>query len=142
MLFVDLGRGKDGYFSDITRMLFLGEPSVDYLKVHQIVYKGLIAWLQTTRRGVLAKDFDAATRGVIEEAGYEEYFVHLLAHGLGSEVHEQTYLGATLNTVLKDGMVFSVEPGIYLPENFGVCQEEIIILRSGNPEILSDLPLI
>jgi len=89
---------------------------------------------------VLAKDVDAAARKVIADAGYGDYFVHRLGHGLGSEVHEQPYLSASSNTVLEAGMVFSIEPGIYLPGEFGVRLEEIVILRPDGPEILSQLP--
>ena len=85
---VDLGRGKEGYVSDITRMMFLGAPSRQYLTVHQIVEDAVSAALHMARLGVLAKDVDAAARKVIEQAGYGEYFLHRLGHGIGSEVHE------------------------------------------------------
>jgi len=137
---VDLGGGKDGYVSDITRMMFLGDPTPEYLKIHQIVDNAVSAALKAARPGVLAKDVDAAARKVIADAGYGDYFVHRLGHGLGSEVHEQPYLSASSNTVLEAGMVFSIEPGIYLPGEFGVRLEEIVILRPDGPEILSQLP--
>ncbi len=137
---VDLGGGKDGYVSDITRMMFLGDPTPEYLKIHQIVDNAVSAALKAARPGVLAKDVDAAARKVIADAGYGDYFVHRLGHGLGSEVHEQPYLSASSNTVLEAGMVFSIEPGIYLPGKFGVRLEEIVILRPDGPEILSQLP--
>ena len=72
--------------------------------------------------------------------GYGDYFVHRTGHGLGVEVHEPPYLSATSQTVLEEGMVFSVEPGIYLPGRFGIRLEEIVILRADGPEILSELP--
>ena len=85
---IDLGGAKDGYFSDITRMMFLGAPSREYLTVHQIVEDAVSAALHMARPGVLAKDVEDAVRKVIEQAGYGEYFLHRLGHGIGSEVHE------------------------------------------------------
>ena len=92
------------------------------------------------RLGVLAKDVDAAARKVIEQAGYGEYFLHRLDHGIGNEVHEPPYLSATSNTVLEEGMVFSIEPSIYLSEKFGARLEDIVVLKANGPEILSKLP--
>lgn len=89
---------------------------------------------------MFAKDVDAAARKVIEQAGYGEYFVHRRGHGIGSEVHEPPYLSATSNTVLEEGMVFSIEPSIYLPENFGVRLKDIVVLKACGNEILSELP--
>ncbi len=89
--------------------------------------------------GVMAKEVDAAARGVITEAGYGDYFVHRTGHGLGIDIHEPPYITATSEVVLDEGMVFSIEPGIYLQGRFGVRLEEIVILRSNGPEILSEL---
>ena len=87
----------------------------------------------------MAKEVDAAARGVITEAGYGEYFVHRTGHGLGIDIHEPPYITATSEVVLDEGMVFSIEPGIYLQGRFGVRLEEIVILRADGPEILSEL---
>ena len=103
---VDLGGGKDGYFSDITRMIFLGAPSQEYLTDHQIVADGVSAALHTAHPGVLAKDVDAAMHKVIEQARYREYFIFRLSHEIGSEVHEPPYLTATSNTVLEEEWYF------------------------------------
>ena len=83
---------------------------------------------------------DDAARGVITEAGYGEYFMHRTGHGMGIEVHETPYITASSQTVLEEGMVFSIEPGIYLPGRFGIRLEDIVILRKDEPDILSDLP--
>ena len=90
--------------------------------------------------GQAQRDIDAAARGVIEAAGYGEYFVHRTGHGLGIDIHEPPYITAASQTVLKEGMVFSIEPGIYLPGRFGIRLEDIVILRGDGPEILSELP--
>ena len=98
------------------------------------------AALAAAKPGVQAKEVDRAARDVITEAGYGAYFVHRTGHGLGTEVHEPPYITASSETELDEGMVFSIEPGIYLPDRFGLRLEEIVILRSDGPEILSDLP--
>ncbi len=87
----------------------------------------------------MAKDVDAAARNVITEAGYGEFFVHRTGHGLGIDIREPPYITATSEVVLDEGMVFSIEPGIYLQGKFGVRLEEIVILRNDGPEILSEL---
>ena len=137
---MDIGGGHDGYSSDITRMVAFGQPPEGYGEIHQIVDRAVRAALDAARPGVAAKTVDLAARKVITDAGYGEYFVHRTGHGLGTEVHEPPYITAASDTILDEGMVFSIEPGIYLPGRFGVRLEEIVILRADGPEILSDLP--
>lgn len=139
-LVIDIGGRKDGYPSDMTRMAAVGRPPEGYEEVHAIVEKAVNAALAAARPGVEARTIDAAARNVIAEAGYGDYFVHRTGHGLGVEVHEPPYITATSPTVLETGMVFSIEPGIYLPGRFGVRLEEIVFLRDDGPEILSGLP--
>lgn len=136
---MDIGAGMAGYSSDITRMAILGQTPEGYDRVHDIVDAAVEAALAAARPGVPAKAVDAAARGVIAEAGYGDYFLHRTGHGMGVEVHEPPYLTGASETLLDEGMVFSIEPGIYLPERFGIRLEEIVILRADGPEILSDL---
>ena len=136
---IDIGGRKGTFPSDMTRMSVLGEPPEGYLKIHAIVERAVQAALSAARPGVMAKDVDAAARNVITEAGYGEFFVHRTGHGLGIDIHEPPYITATSEVVLDEGMVFSIEPGIYLQGRFGVRLEEIVILRSDGPEILSEL---
>ena len=136
---MDLGGGLGGYSSDITRVAVLGTLPEGFEEVHAIVERAVQAAMVAARPGVMAKEVDAAARSVITEAGYGENFVHRTGHGLGIEVHEPPYLTSTSETVLKTGMVFSIEPGIYLPGRFGVRLEDIVILREDGPEILSGL---
>jgi Xaa-Pro aminopeptidase len=82
---------------------------------------------------------DKAARDVIEKAGFGEYFVHRTGHGLGSEIHEAPFITSTSETILEPGMVFSIEPGIYIPNKFGVRLEEIVILEKHGPVVLSKL---
>lgn len=137
---MDIGGGMDGYSSDMTRMAVMGDAPEGYHDVHAIVERAVQAALAVARPGVRAHVVDDAARGVIAEAGYGEYFVHRTGHGMGIEVHETPYITASSQTVLDEGMVFSIEPGIYLPGRFGIRLEDIVILRADGPEILSDLP--
>ena len=136
---IDIGGRKGTFPSDMTRMSVLGHPPEDYLEIHAIVERAVQAALSAARPGVIAKDVDAAARNVITEAGYGEFFVHRTGHGLGIDIHEPPYITATSEVVLDEGMVFSIEPGIYLQGRVGVRLEEIVILRADGPEILSEL---
>ena len=136
---IDIGGRKGTFPSDMTRMSILGEPPEGYLEIHAIVERAVQAAMAAAKPGVMAKEVDAAARGVITEAGYGDYFVHRTGHGLGIDIHEPPYITATSEVVLDEGMVFSIEPGIYLQGRFGVRLEEIVILRSNGPEILSEL---
>lgn len=137
---IDIGGRKQGFPSDITRMAVVGLPPEGYGEIHAIVEKAVQAALRAARPGVLARDVDAAARRIISDAGYGEYFVHRTGHGMGIEGHEPPYITATSETVLEEGMVFSIEPGIYLPGRFGIRLEDIVILREDGPEVLSELP--
>lgn len=137
---MDIGGGADGYSSDITRMAVLGTPPEGYLEVHAIVEAAVQAAMAAARPGVRAHEVDEAARQVITDAGYGEYFIHRTGHGMGVEVHEPPYITGASQAVLDENMVFSIEPGIYLPGRFGVRLEDIVILRADGPEILSDLP--
>ncbi|MCX7559040.1 Xaa-Pro peptidase family protein [Sulfitobacter sp. F26204] len=137
---MDIGGNVDGYPSDMTRMAVIGTPPEGYLEVHAVVEAAVQAALATAKPGVKAHEVDDAARGVIEAAGYGDYFTHRTGHGLGVEIHEPPYITATAQVVLEEGMVFSIEPGIYLPDRFGIRLEDIVILRADGAEILSELP--
>lgn len=137
---IDIGGRKDGFPSDMTRMAAVGRPPEGYGQIHTIVEKAVQAALRAARPGVTAREVDAAARQAIADAGYGEYFVHRTGHGLGIDIHEPPYITATSETVLEEGVVFSIEPGIYLPGRFGIRLEEIVVLRADGPEILSSLP--
>jgi Xaa-Pro aminopeptidase len=137
---IDIGGRKGGFPSDITRMAAIGHAPAGYAEVHAIVEAAVQAALAAARPGVRARVVDAAARDVIARAGYGDYFVHRTGHGIGIDGHEPPYITATSETVLAEGMAFSIEPGIYLPGRFGIRLEEIVILRADGPEILSDLP--
>ncbi|MDA3920202.1 MAG: Xaa-Pro peptidase family protein [Salinisphaera sp.] len=137
---IDIGGIYQGYPSDMTRMAFVGEPPEDYRQVHAIVDDALQAALAAARPGVKAKTVDAAARRIIEASGYGEYFTTRTGHGLGLDIHEAPYLSPTSETILEPGMVFSIEPGIYMPDRYGVRLEEIVYLTETGPDIFSRLP--
>ena len=137
---IDIGARKGTYSSDITRMVVIGDPPDGYEEVHGIVEAAVQAALNAAKPGVKASTVDAAARDVITEAGYGDYFVHRTGHGMGVEGHEPPYITSTSDVILDTGMVFSIEPGIYLPGRFGVRLEDIVILRDDGPEILSQRP--
>lgn len=137
---MDIGGGLDGYSSDITRMAVIGTPPDGYDEIHAIVEAAVQAAMAAARPGAKAHEVDDAARAVIAEAGYGDRFVHRTGHGMGVEIHEPPWITSTSRTVLDEGMVFSIEPGIYLPGRFGLRLEDIVVLRADGPEILSDLP--
>lgn len=136
---VDIGGRQGGYVSDITRMACLGTPPEGYDAVHAVVEEAVQAALAAVRPGVPAHSIDDAARGVITRAGYGAYFTHRTGHGLGIEVHEMPYMTATNTRTLQEGMVFTVEPGIYLPGRFGIRLEEVAVVTADGARILSGL---
>jgi len=137
---IDTGCRLDGYPSDMTRVGHYGGAPEGFAEVHAILDRAVEAAIAAVRPGVRASAVDKAARDLIAAAGYGPEFLHRTGHGLGIDVHEPPYITATSDTVLDEGMVFSIEPGIYLPGRFGLRLEEIVIIRDGKPEILSELP--
>jgi Xaa-Pro dipeptidase len=137
---IDIGGRKDGYPSDMTRVAHLGPPGNRFAAIHAIVEEAVQAAVAAARPGVPASAVDKAARDVIARAGYGDRFLHRTGHGLGIDIHEPPYITATADTILEEGNVFSIEPGIYLPGEFGIRLEEIVILRAEGAEILSVLP--
>lgn len=138
---IDTGCRIGGYPSDMTRCGWFGDtPDPEFLQVASIVEEAVQAALGAVRPGVLAKDIDAAARGVIAAAGYGDKFVHRTGHGLGLDIHEPPYITATSETTMEEGNVFSIEPGIYLPGQFGLRLEDIVVATENGADILSALP--
>lgn len=137
---LDIGARKGDFSSDITRMAAIGAAPDGYAEVHAVVEAAVQAALAAAKPGVPASAVDQAARQVITKAGYGEAFVHRTGHGMGLEGHEPPWITATSETILKSGMVFSIEPGIYLQGRFGIRLEEIVILHDDGPEVLSKLP--
>jgi len=136
----DLGCVVDGYCSDLTRTVCLGEPGDKYLAVFDIVLQAQQAAEAAIRPGVTGVQADAVARDLIAAAGYGDKFGHGLGHSVGLAVHERPWAGRLSTDTLQAGMSLTVEPGIYLPGEFGVRIEDLVIIRDGGVEILSGAP--
>ena len=134
---IDAWDKPEGYYYDITRSTFFGDPTPEYRKVWEIVLDAQTAAIEKAAPGVACSEVDAAARGVIEKAGYGEYFTHRLGHGLGIDVHEPPYMVGHEQTILEPGMTFTSEPGVYLPGRFGVRIEDDILVTEKGAESLS-----
>jgi Xaa-Pro aminopeptidase len=137
---VDIGCVLDGYCSDMTRTFSLGEPSVRYLEVWQIVLEAQETAQAAIQAGVTGVEADALARRVIEQAGYGKQFGHGLGHGVGVAVHEEPRASRLSDDVLEAGMTLTLEPGIYLPGEFGVRLEDLVVIRSEGVEVLTQSP--
>ncbi|SFG03546.1 Xaa-Pro aminopeptidase [Halopelagius inordinatus] len=135
---LDFGTRVDGYPSDQTRtVVFDGDPSETFEDVHAVVRDAVAAGVDAVEPGVTAESVDRAAREVIEEAGYGDRFVHRTGHGVGLDVHEEPYIVTGNDRELEAGMVFSVEPGVYLPEEFGVRIEDLVAVTADGCERLN-----
>ena len=138
-IIIDIVATLDGYKSDVTRVVHLGEPPPQVRAVHEIVLEANRRGREAAVAGAYARDVDRAARTVIEQAGYGPYFIHRTGHGLGMEVHEAPWISAESPTMLEPGMVFSVEPGIYLEGQFGIRIEDIVVVTEGECRCLTRL---
>ncbi|RDI70871.1 aminopeptidase P family protein [Halopelagius longus] len=135
---LDFGTRVGEYPSDQTRtVVFDGDPSETFAEVHAVVEEALAAGIEAVEPGVAAESVDRAAREVIEAAGYGDRFVHRTGHGVGLDVHEEPYIVEGNGRELEPGMVFSVEPGVYLPEEFGVRIEELVVVTEEGCERLN-----
>lgn len=137
---VDWGVVYGGYNTDCTRTLAFGRVPVELAKAHRLVLEARERALDKAREGVKAREVDRAARETIEKAGYGKAFGHGLGHGVGLEVHERPHVGPRSRDVLEEGMVFTVEPGIYLPGVGGVRVEDMVLVTGQGVEVLSRLP--
>ncbi|MFI0186320.1 M24 family metallopeptidase [Streptomyces sp. NPDC017082] len=126
MVVLDFGGLKDGYGSDTTRTVHVGEPTEEERRVHDVVRAAQEAGYRAVRPGVPCQEIDRAARAVITDAGYGAHFIHRTGHGIGVTTHEPPYLIEGEEQPLVPGMCFSVEPGVYLPGRFGVRIEDIV----------------
>jgi Xaa-Pro aminopeptidase len=127
MVVLDFGGLKDGYGSDTTRTVHVGEPTDEEREVHDIVRAAQQAGFDAVRPGIACQEIDRAARKVITDAGYGEYFIHRVGHGIGLTTHEPPYMVEGEEHLIEPGMCFSIEPGIYLPGKFGVRIEDIVV---------------
>jgi D-alanyl-D-alanine dipeptidase len=140
MVVLDFGGLKDGYGSDTSRTVHVGEPTDEERRVHDIVREAQEAGFRAVRPGAACQEVDRAARAVITDAGYGEYFIHRTGHGIGVTTHEPPYMIEGEEQALVPGMCFSVEPGIYLPGRFGVRIEDIVTVTEDGGRRLNNTP--
>lgn len=128
LIMVGFCANLEGYCTDITRTFSLGPANPEVKNIYNIVQQGNDAGFQAVQKGTPCQDVDRAVRQVIADAGYGKYFIHRTGHGIGLEIHEEPYIVAGNTMPLAEGMVFSIEPGIYLPGKIGVRIEDTIAL--------------
>ena len=137
---MDFGCKVDGYCSDMTRTVAIGQPTEEMERVYETVLAAQKAGINAARAGVTGQEVDAAARRVITEAGYGEYFSHSFGHSLGLDIHESPNASPSETRLLPAGAVISAEPGIYLPGRFGVRIEDVLILKEGGCEDITASP--
>jgi Xaa-Pro aminopeptidase len=134
---MDMGARVDGYQSDLTRTICLGKPDEKLREVYDVVLRAQLAAEQQAKPGMTGQEVDAIARNVIAEAGYGEHFGHGLGHGVGLAVHEQPSVNSRGSTPLQLGMVFTIEPGVYLTGWGGVRIEDLVWMTESGVEVLS-----
>ena len=134
---LDYGALYNGYCSDMTRTVFLGKPDDKLKKIYKIVLDAQITASAGVKKGSSGKDIDMIARNMIAKEGYGENFGHGLGHGVGLEVHEEPGLSMAGAKIMKNGMVVTVEPGIYIDGLGGVRIEDMVVVKDDDPVILT-----
>ena len=136
-IIIDIGATLNSYKSDITRMVYLGEPPAEFRQAYAAALDANQRAREAIRPGVPAGEIDRAARSTLESAGYGAYFTHRTGHGIGLEVHEPPWIMADNAMVLEEGMAFSVEPGVYFVGKFGVRIEDIVVVTQSGVRTLT-----
>lgn len=139
-LLIDFGATYDDYPADITRTFCYGQPTAQMRAMYDAVYGANKAAREFARPGVTCSDVDQVARAVIEAAGLGQYFIHRLGHGLGLSVHELPNIVAGNDQVLQPGMVFTIEPGVYIPGIGGVRIEDNVVVTEDGIDVLTSYP--
>jgi Xaa-Pro aminopeptidase len=141
LIIIDWGGEADGYFSDMTRTLLVKGDNVSKKReIYQIVLKANKRAILKILPGVKSKDIDFSAREVIKRTGYSEFFGHGTGHGVGLQIHELPRIAWNKREVIKKDMVFTIEPGIYIPGLGGVRIEDMVVVKPGGHEVLTTLP--
>jgi Xaa-Pro aminopeptidase len=137
---IDWGVNMNGYNSDLTRVFFLGRIPPRFRMIYEVTFEAQRRAIEAIKPGVKLSDIDAAARDYITECGFGPQFGHALGHGLGMEVHEAPGVSGISKEEVRPGMVFTVEPGIYIPGFGGVRIEDDVLVTKDGCRVLSDFP--
>lgn len=137
---MDFGAAYKGYCADMTRTVAVGYATEEMEKVYNIVLQAQTAAIAATKAGCTGAEIDGVARKIITDAGYGSYFGHSYGHSIGMECHEMPACGPSSKTVIGENVVCSAEPGIYLPDKFGVRIEDLVIFREGGCENITHSP--
>ncbi len=140
LVIIDFGCRYQGYCSDETVTCVIGPSTTEQTKMHAAVYDAHMKALEAAREGMNPKELDRVARESIDKAGFGSYFMHGLGHGVGLDIHEPPYLSPRGRGVLKVGMVFTIEPGIYIEGTGGVRLESLVYLGTDGAEVLCQMP--
>ncbi len=141
LVIIDWGGEANGYFSDMTRTLLIKGDNINKKKeIYQVVLEANNRAISQVLAGVRSKDVDLSAREVIKKGGYGEFFGHGTGHGVGIQVHESPRITWSKREVIKENMVFTIEPGIYVPGHGGVRIEDMIVVKPDSHEVLTTLP--
>jgi len=137
---IDYGVYYDRYWSDYTRTFFIGEPDPKLKEIYHIVLEAQTTAINLIRPGVPIKEIDLAARKIIQKAGYGEFFIHRLGHGIGLDIHEYPKIHKQNDGLLEAGMVFTIEPGIYIPDLGGVRIEDDVVVTKQGAKVMNNYP--
>lgn len=138
IILLDMGCVYNGYCSDMSRTIFVGKPSKKQEEIYNLVYNTYLNAINNIKIGMTAKEADSYGRDIIKNHGYD--YAHALGHGVGTEVHEEPLISPKREDVLKENMAFSIEPGIYLENEFGVRIEDVGVLKASGLDMFSRAP--
>jgi len=141
VVLIDMGMVYEGYCSDFTRTVCIGKVSREFEKVYRIVEEAHLTAVEKVKAGVPVKEVDRAAREVIKKYGYGDYFLHSTGHGLGIEIHEPPRVSQQSEEVLVENSVITIEPGIYLPDKWGVRLENVVVVEKNGCKVLTGTPL-
>lgn len=136
-ILVDMGVEVNGYKSDLTRVFFLDKIPLIQRRIYNIIKEAQLKAIEIVKPGIEIREVDNSARSYIAKSGYGKYFGHSLGHGVGLEVHEEPSISGKNSSKLREGMVFTIEPGIYLPGRFGIRLEDMVLATKKGAEVLS-----
>lgn len=142
IVLIDIGAIYEAYCSDLTRMIIMSETSVEIRKTIEIVNEALNAAIEKAVPGNKCSEVDKAARNVIKKYGLSKYFIHSTGHGIGIDVHEAPRLSPNSEEILKNGMVITIEPGVYIWNKYGVRIEELVLITEKGPKLITQIPRV